>query len=228
MKKVKVKGLLRLCLYINGKRKFGKIKGYNRKFQLLHECEYIYRSIFGKKKKKVFHMYYDPPKLRILNSISLTNGLIMQFQGKVSRINAHVLVATPISHCYLNSTYVKRIGLRVVEYNGKGRLGNGLESELEEKSKVHFKIQQYQSQVSCLVTKLHNGFDLILGDDWLSKNKVHLDYESKTCILYKGNKKVTIHNVIASEKKVIPSKKFLLALQFKRAVRKGSNLYLFI
>ena len=51
------------------------------------------------------------------------------------------LVATPTSHCYLNSTYVKRIGLHVVEYNGKGRLGNGLENELEEISKVHFKIQ---------------------------------------------------------------------------------------
>jgi hypothetical protein len=77
---------------------------------------------------------------------------------------------------------------------------------------VHSKIQQYQSQVSCLVTKLHDGFGLILGDDRLSKNKVHLNYESKSCILYKGNKKVTICNVIASEKNFITSKKILSAL----------------
>jgi hypothetical protein len=89
----------------------------------------------------------------------------MQFQGKVFGIDAHVLVDTADSHCYLNSTYAKRIRLHVVEDNGKVILGNVLESELEGKSKVHIKIQQYQSQVSCLVTKLHDGFDLILEND---------------------------------------------------------------
>jgi hypothetical protein len=53
----------------------------------------------------------------------------------------------------------------VLKDNGKVILENGLESELEGNSKVHIKIQQYQSQVSYLVTKLHDGFDLILGDD---------------------------------------------------------------
>jgi hypothetical protein len=130
----------------------------------LHECEYIYKSTFGKK-KNFFQVYYFPPKPRILNSISLTNILTMQFQGKVFGIDAHVLVDTAASHCYLNSTYAKRIRLHVVEDNGKVILGNVLESELEGKSKVHIKIQQYQSQVSCLVTKLHDGFDLILEND---------------------------------------------------------------
>ena len=86
-------------------------------------------------------LYYDPPKPMILNSISLFNGLTMQFQGKVSRIDVHVLVDTTISHCYLNSTHAKRIGLHVVEDNGKVILENGLESELEGNSKVHIKIQ---------------------------------------------------------------------------------------
>jgi hypothetical protein len=110
-------------------------------------------------------VYYDSPKPRILNSISLFNGLSMQFQGKVFGIDAHVSIDTAISHCYLNSTYAKRIGLHVLKDNGKVILENGLESELEGNSKVHIKIQQYQSQVSYLVTKLHDGFDLILGDD---------------------------------------------------------------
>jgi hypothetical protein len=53
---------------------------------------------------------------------------------------------------------------------------------------VHVKIQQYQSQVSCLVTKLTDGFDLILGDNWLNKHTTHIDYDSKACILKKAIK----------------------------------------
>ena len=86
-------------------------------------------------------MYDDPPKPRILNSISLTNELTMQFQGKVSRIDAHVLVDIVASHYCLNSTYAKRIRLHMVEDNRKVMLENGLESEFEGKCKVHIKIQ---------------------------------------------------------------------------------------
>ena len=84
--------------------------------------------------------------------------------------------------------------------NGKVVLGNGLEVELREISNVHVKIQQYQSQVSCSVIKLSNGFDLILRDNWLKKLRAHIDYDFKACTLYKGNKKITIQNVITSKK----------------------------
>ena len=75
-------------------------------------------------------MYYDPPQPRLLNSIS-TNGLTMEFLGKVSAKDRHILVDTTASHCYFSSSYVKRIGLHVKENNGKVVLGNVLEIEME-------------------------------------------------------------------------------------------------
>ena len=81
---------------------------------------------------------------------------------------------TAISYCYLNSSYVKRTGLHVLENNGKVVLENELEVEMEGTVNVHVKIQQYHSQVSCLVIKLSDGFVLILGDNWLNKHRATL------------------------------------------------------
>ena len=100
----------------------------------------------------------------------------MQFLEKVSRIDGHILVDTAASHCYLSSSFVKRIGLHGKENNGKVVLGNGLEVEMEGTVNVHVKIQQYQSQVSCLIIKLNDGFDLILGDNWFNKHRAHINY----------------------------------------------------
>jgi hypothetical protein len=52
--------------------------------------------------------------------------------------------------------------------NGKVVLGNGSEVDMERTVNVHVNNQQYQSQVSCLVIKLSDGFDLILEDNWLN------------------------------------------------------------
>ena len=100
-------------------------------------------------------------------------------------------------------------------------LGNGLEVDLEGIVNVHVKIQQYQYQVFCLVIKLSDSFDLILGDNRLNKHEAHIDYYSKACILHKGNEKITIQSVVISKKKFMPQDNMLSTLQFKRAVKKG-------
>ena len=153
------------CILVEKK----KGQGYNRqlsRFQLLHECVNTYKDACRKINKEVWQIYYDLPKSRLLNTMSSTMGLTMQFSSKVSGIDAHVLIDTTASHCYLNSSYATRISLNVAKNNGLVMLGNGLEVELEGTINVYVKIRQYQSQISCLVTKLNDGLDLILGDEW--------------------------------------------------------------
>jgi hypothetical protein len=120
----------------------------------------------------------------------------------------------------LNLSYARSIGLHIKGDNGILVLEIRLEVEHEKNVNVHVKIQQYQFQVSCLATKLRDGFDLILGDNWL-KHRAHIDYDSKACILHKGNKKITISNVNTSKKKFKAQDKIFSALQFKRAMKKG-------
>ena len=60
---------------------------------------------------------------------------------------------------------------------------------------------------------------MILEDEWLKKHQALIDYESKACVLHKGNKKITIQSVITN-KKVFTQDKILSVLQFNRAVKK--------
>ena len=46
------------------------------------------------------------------------------------------------SHCYLSSSYVKRIRLHVQKINGKVMLRNGLEVEMNGNVDVHVRIQK--------------------------------------------------------------------------------------
>jgi hypothetical protein len=66
----------------------------------------------------------------------------MQILKDVSQMDAHVLLDTDASHCYLNSSYARCVGLHVKEDNGKVVLKNGLEVELERSVNVHVKVQQ--------------------------------------------------------------------------------------
>jgi hypothetical protein len=36
-------------------------------------------------------------------------------------------------------------------------------------------------------TKVSDGFNLILENNWLNKLRAHIDYDFKACILYKRN-----------------------------------------
>ena len=143
--------------------------------------------------------------------------MTLKFQRKIPRMNAHVLIDIVANHCYLNSTYVMRVGLNVAKRNGLVMLVHGLEVELERTINVHVKIQQYQSQVSCLVTKLSDRLDLILEDKRLKKHKAHIDFEFKACALHKSNKKITMQNGMTN-KKASSQDKILLALQFNKAI----------
>jgi hypothetical protein len=51
--------------------------------------ENTYRDAFGL--KDFWEVYYDPPKPRIMNALSLSSSLIvMQFLGDVSRMDGHL------------------------------------------------------------------------------------------------------------------------------------------
>ena len=113
-----------------------------------------------------------------MNQLTLSSQL-MSFSEKIAHYDASVLMDSAASHCFVSSIFANTFGLGVKNGSNTLVLGNGDEVPTNGHIKVHVKIQQYHSQITCLVAKLSDGVDLILGNDWLVQHKVHLDFESK-------------------------------------------------
>jgi hypothetical protein len=103
--------------FILVKKKKNKVKDKNdnrqlSRIQLLPQCKNTYGNAFGL--KDVWQVYYDPPKPRIMNALSLSSGLVMQFLRDVSIMDAHVLLTTTTSHCYLDSSFVGCMSKKII------------------------------------------------------------------------------------------------------------------
>jgi hypothetical protein len=138
-----------------------------------------------------------------------------------------VILDTAATDCFVNSSYLDNFGLQYVKESSVLQLANGEEVQVEEYVKLRVKVQQYYGHLICLVTKLGDGIDLIFGDDWLNKYKAHVDYESKTCVIQKGKRKISLQANPLTHWAPKSSTKCLSAMQFKRVVRKGAMPILF-
>jgi hypothetical protein len=149
---------------------------------------------------------------------------MMSFSRQVAHHDAFVLMDSAASHCFVSFGFAKTFGLKVKNGSKTLVLGNGDEVPTDGHIKVHVKIQQYQSQITCMVAKLSEGIHLILGNDWLVQHNARLDFESKCCVLYKGRCKMIVHvNPVQCQS---PNPHRLTATQFKRSIRKGATSFL--
>ena len=201
--------------FIVDKRKVKNLKRILPQFKLLHQFE----SNSGQ-----WHVYLDEPRPCVLSQLTLSSQLMMSFSGQVAHHDAYVSMDSAASHCFVNSGFAKTCGLDVKKSSITLVLGNDVEVPTNGHIKVHIEIQQYQSQIICMVAKLNEGIDLILGNDWLVQHKARLDFESKCCVLYKGRHKMTVHvNPMQCRR---PNPHRSTPMQFKRSIRKGATSFL--
>jgi hypothetical protein len=130
----------------------------------------------------LWQIYLDEAMPHVLNQLTIYSQLMMSFFGQVVHHDAHVLMDSAASHCFVSHVFANTFGLKVEKNSNKLILGNGDEVPTDGYIKIHVKIQKYQSQSTCLVAKLIDDFDLILGNDRLVQHKAHLDFKSKCCV----------------------------------------------
>jgi hypothetical protein len=71
-------------------------------------------------------------------------------------------------------------------------LGNDDQVPMNGEIEVQFKIQQYHSQFNCIISKLSDAINMILGNDWLVQYKVQLSFQYECCMFYKGHCKINV------------------------------------
>lgn len=83
----------------------------------------------------------------------------------------------------MSCSFANTFELKVKKGNNTSILGNGDRVLIDGHMKVHAKIQQYQSQINCLVSKLSNGIELILGNNRLVQHIACLDFQYECCVV---------------------------------------------
>jgi hypothetical protein len=80
------------------------------------------------------------------------------------------------SRCFVSYAFANTFKLKVKKGNNAMVSGNGDQVPMDNHIKVHVRIQEFHSQINCLVSKLNDVNDLILGNDWLVEHKACLNF----------------------------------------------------
>ena len=151
----------------------------------------------------------------------------MQFLSQILGFNAHVILDKAATDCFVNSSYLDNFGLQYVKDSNVLQLANGKKVQVEGYVKLRDKVQQYHGHLTCMITKLSDNTNLILGDDSLNKYKTHVDYEFRTYVIQKGKQKLSLQANLLTHWAPKALTKCLSAMLFRRAIRKGAMPILF-
>ena len=137
----------RACFFIE-KHKSVFVKRALKGLQLLLEFQ-----VLKDNKPLTLQVYYDAPRPKTLNIFGGTRRLTMQFLGQISGLNAHVILDTAATDCFVNSSYLDNFGLQYVKDSSVLQLANGEEVQVEGYVKLRVKVQQYYGHLTCMVKK---------------------------------------------------------------------------
>ena len=140
--------------------------------------------------------------------------------------NSYILLDSAASETFFSMKFAKRIGIFLGQPAGSVELGDGSESTTFGKINVHVRLGQYQSHVPCTITELGNGYDLILGEPWLKKHGVHMNFETANVVIRKGKQIITVKSRDVPKEVNLLLPKMLTTMQLKREVQKGSGMFL--
>ena len=99
----------RACFFIEKQRSVF-VKNALKELQLLLEFQ-----VLKDNKPLTLQVYYDAPRPKTLNIFGGTRRLTMQFLGQISGLNAHVILDTATTDCFVNSSYLDNFGLQYVK-----------------------------------------------------------------------------------------------------------------
>lgn len=124
--------------------------------------------------------WYDPPDSNVDADsndpfpFTVSKGLSMQFSGKVCCHDASILIDTgSMSSALLSAGFARRIGLVVRAPDASHAtmsvtFGDGRSASCMGYAEVPIRLQGYKARLQCAVFDLAPGYDLVLGDPWVS------------------------------------------------------------
>lgn len=131
-------------------------------------------------------VWYDPVQPVVTAALS-PGRLGMRFQAQVSGQSMGVLMDTGASEEFISAAAVAHLGLKLTPNVHRVSLGDGSNADTQGTCTVSLRIQGYRSKVRMhVLPALPAGYDVILGDQWLTAHHAVLDYGRSLCIVRCG------------------------------------------
>ncbi len=143
-------------------------------------------------------VWYDPPVPQLHLGAVMRQALTMQFNGTLAgNLAAKLLIDSGASDVFVTSAACRQAGITVRPAIGAAAgvsLGDGqADAKVVGSCVLPLRIQGYKGKVKALVLEsLLEGFDVILGDSWLSQNAVIINYRTQKCELKQGMKYIRL------------------------------------
>jgi len=155
-------------------------------------------------------VYYDPPTPSLPNTPA-SKRLAMQFACKIAGCKGNALLDTGAKGlCYLSAQFCLQNGISITPIASTSQqvaFIDGTPATNRGTATVNVHIQGYAAKLECTVLDMMPGYELVLGDQWLTLNDAVLHMSLKKCVLHcpthtgKAKKVVTLSQ--ARERKTL-------------------------
>lgn len=124
-----------------------------------------------------------------------SESLQMTFPARVNKYATSVLIDTGATHCFVDKAFAERLGLRVVPEIGQVACGGDMQATTTGFAAFPLKMQSFHGIVKCYVIEMpQHGFDIILGETWLTPRQAVLDYGSRTVTYSQAGKSKSLQS----------------------------------
>lgn len=174
---------------------------------------------------KLVYLASKPAQLGTLGDDTLT----MTFAGSAAGYPALISADSQASHVFVSPEWIKRANVHVTPIADSVELGDGRSAKIVGTCSLRVSMGPFVDRVNASVLQsFAHHHDIILGDDFLKKYKVHLNFEQEVMKLTKGQRRYTISSYkkgLTQGPKELRKKEIVVlsALQAKRALRKSSE-----
>ena len=173
---------------------------------------------------KLVYLASKPAQLGSLGDDTLT----MTFAGSAAGYPALISADSQASHVFVSPEWIKRANVHVTPIADSVELGDGRSAKIVGTCSLRVSMGPFIDRVNASVLQsFAQHHDIILGDDFLKKYKVNLDFEQAVMKVTKGQRRYTIPSYQKGLKAPKELKKkelvVLSALQAKRALRKNAE-----
>ena len=203
-------------------------KGWTRLWTIPHGQKILARvgDVLAQRRcNRAIHAYMRvaKPKSSVLSMNPL--GLTMEFQGTVANASANILLDSGAGASFLDARFARIHGITVNPAKGTITVGDNSNTDIIGECTLKVVIQKFGQNVQFKVINLIDGVDAILGEPWLKRHGVHLDYEHDVVRIQRHHREVTLFSYVTPKVGTsVPVP--LSAMQLKRKLRKGAQVLL--